>query len=316
LKTSRLKTRIALALFAIAVLTIPLAARDGYIIQLLNIAMLNAIVVLGLNFATGWTGQINFGQAAFYGLGAYTTAIATKAGLPWISTPFLAVAVVVAASLVLGLPTLRLRTYYLAMTTIGFGEIVRLIIVHWEPVTGGTSGLRAIPGISLFGFGPQGQIQHYYVLIAVLAVAVLVAVRIRHSALGRAMIATKDSEIAAEQSGVDTTRTKLLAFIIGAIYAGLAGCLYASSIRFISPDSFSGIQAVLLMTMLIVGGMGSIAGCIIGAAALTLLPEALRFLGQWYLVLYGLGVIVVIVLAPGGLASIASTIRLRLAGAR
>jgi branched-chain amino acid transport system permease protein len=305
-----LKTWIALAMCAIAVLTIPLAARDGYIIQLLNIAMLNAIVVLGLNFATGWTGQINFGQAAFYGLGAYTTAIATKTGLPWISTPF------VAASLVLGLPTLRLRTYYLAMTTIGFGEIVRLIIVHWEPVTGGTSGLRAIPGITLFGFGPQGQIQHYYLLIAVLAVAVLVAARIRHSSLGRAMIATKDSEIAAEQSGVDTTRTKLLAFIMGAIYAGLAGCLYASSIRFISPDSFSGIQAVLLMTMLIVGGMGSIAGCIIGAVALTLLPEVLRFLGQWYLVLYGLGVIAVIVLAPGGLASIASTIRVRLAGAR
>ena len=246
------------------------STHDGYIIQLLNIAILNAIVVLGLNFATGWTGQINFGQAAFYGLGAYTTAIATKAGLPWIATPLLSIMVVVAASLVLGLPTLRLRTYYLAMTTIGFGEIVRLIIVHWEPVTGGTSGLRAIPGISLFGFGPQGQIQHYYLLIAVLALAALVASRIRNSTLGRAMIATRDSEIAAEQSGVDTTRTKLLAFMIGAVYAGLAGCLYASSIRFISPDSFSGIQAILLMTMLIVGGMGSIAGCIIGAVALTL----------------------------------------------
>jgi branched-chain amino acid transport system permease protein len=308
--------RIPLAVGAIAVLAIPLATHDGYIIQLLNIAILNAIVVLGLNFATGWTGQINFGQAAFYGLGAYTTAIATKAGLPWIATPFLSVVIVTAASLVLGLPTLRLRTYYLAMTTIGFGEIVRLIIVHWEPVTGGTSGLRAIPGISVFGLSPQGQIQHYYLLIAVLALAVLVAVRIRHSSLGRAMIATKDSEIAAEQSGVDTTRVKLLAFMIGAVYAGLAGCLYASSIRFISPDSFSGTQAVLLMTMLIVGGMGSIAGCIIGAVALTILPEALRFLGQWYLVLYGLGVIAVIVLAPGGLASIASMIRMRQASLR
>jgi branched-chain amino acid transport system permease protein len=307
---------IPLALGGIIVLLIPAATHDGYIVQLLNIAILNAIVVLGLNFATGWTGQINFGQAAFYGLGAYTTAIATKAGLPWIATPLLSVIIVVAASLVLGLPTLRLRTYYLAMTTIGFGEIVRLIIVHWEPVTGGTSGLRAIPGISVFGFGPQGQIQHYYLLIAVLALAALVAMRIRHSSLGRAMIATKDSEIAAEQSGVDTTRIKLLAFMIGAIYAGLAGCLYASSIRFISPDSFSGVQAVLLMTMLIVGGMGSIAGCIVGAVALTILPEALRFLGQWYLVLYGLGVIVVIVLAPGGLASIASAIRLRQARVR
>jgi branched-chain amino acid transport system permease protein len=308
--------RLILAAIAAVILAVPAIVHDGYIIQLLNIAILNAIVVLGLNFATGWTGQINFGQAAFYGLGAYTTAIATKAGLPWVTTPLLSVLVVIGASLVLGLPTVRLRTYYLAMTTIGFGEIIRLIIVHWEPVTGGTSGLRAIPGISLFGFGPQGQIQHYYLLAATLVLAILVASRIRHSTLGRAMIATRDSEIAAEQSGVDTTRTKLLAFMIGAVYAGLAGCLYASSIRFISPDSFSGTQAVLLMTMLIVGGMGSIGGCVAGAVALTVLPEALRFLGQWYLVLYGLGVIAVIVLAPGGLASLASLPGLRRAGAR
>jgi branched-chain amino acid transport system permease protein len=297
--------RIPIALAAAAALTLP-AFAGSYIVQLLDIAILNAIVVLGLNFATGWTGQINFGQAAFYGLGAYATAIATKAGLPWLVTPLLSVALVLAASLMLGLPTLRLRTYYLAMTTIGFGEIVRLIIVYWEPVTGGTSGLRAIPGISVFGLTPQGPAQHYYLLLAALALASLVAIRIRHSSLGRAMIATRDSEIAAEQSGVDTTRIKLLAFMIGAVYAGLAGCLYASSIRFVSPDSFSGVQAVLLMTMLIVGGMGSIAGCIVGAVALTCLPEALRFLGQWYLVLYGLGVIVVIVLLPGGLASMTS----------
>src|ERR1700758_5852590 len=107
----------------VAGLAVPAVTQDGYIIQLLNIAILNAIVVLGLNFATGWTGQINFGQAAFYGLGAYTTAIATKSGLPWITTPFLSAIVVIAASLALGLPTMRLRTYYLAMTTIGFGEI-------------------------------------------------------------------------------------------------------------------------------------------------------------------------------------------------
>src|ERR1700730_12565556 len=301
----------AIACACLVALAIPLLLRDDYVIQLLNIGILNAIVVLGLNFVTGWTGQINFGQPAFYGLGAYATAIATKSGLPWIVTPVLSVAIVLAASLVLGLPTLRLRTYYLAMTTIGFGEIVRLIIVHWEPVTGGTSGLRAIPGISVFGVGPQGQIQHYYLLVVMLALATLVAARIRRSALGRAMIATKDSEIAAEQSGDDTTRTKLLAFMIGAVYAGLAGCLYASSIRFISPDSFSGTQDILLMTMLIVGGMGSITGCVIGAVALTTLPEALRFLGQLYFLLHRLGVIAVIVLAPGCLASIGSVLRLR-----
>src|ERR1700722_6354153 len=306
-----LTSRSLFAASSAAALATPLITQDAYLIQLLNIAILNAIVVLGLNFITGWAGQINFGQAAFYGLGAYTTAIAGKSGLPWITTPFLSAVVVIAASLALGLPTMRLRTYYLAMTTIGFGEIIRLIIVHWEPVTGGTSGLRAIPGISVFGFGPQGQVQHYYLLIATLVLAVAIAARVRNSVFGRAMIATRDSEIAAEQSGVDTTRTKLFAFMIGAVYAGLAGCLYASSIRFVSPDSFSGTQAILLMTMLIVGGMGSIAGCVIGAVALTILPEALRFLGQWYLVLYGLGVIAVIVMAPGGLASIASMIGMR-----
>lgn len=295
---------------AAAILALPYLV-GGYGLQVLNIALLNAVVVLGLNFVTGWTGQVNFGQAAFYGLGAYATALALKAGVPWIATPLLSVLVVLVASLALGVPTLRLRSYYLAMTTIGFGEIVRLAIVHWEPVTGGTSGLRAIPGISLFGLTLEGQIQHYWLLVLVVGLAALFAHRIRHSELGRAMIATRDSEIAAELSGIDTVRTKLAAFMIGAAYAGIAGCLYASSIRFISPDSFTGTQAVLLMTMLIIGGMGSIGGCIFGAVALTILPELLRFMGQWYLVLYGLGVIAVIALAPGGLAGALAVFRQR-----
>jgi branched-chain amino acid transport system permease protein len=302
---------LTLVLLGAGAAAVPWLAGSDYSLQVINIAILNAIVVLGLNFVTGWTGQINFGQAAFYGLGAYATAIALKAGAPWIVTPLLASAIVMLASLALGLPTLRLRTYYLAMTTIGFGEIVRLVIVHWEPVTGGTSGLRAIPGIEILGFTLEGQVQHYYVLLVVLMFAILAAVRIRYSRLGRAMIATRDSEIAAELSGIDTVRTKLAAFMIGAVYAGVAGCLYASSIHFISPDSFTGTQAVLLMTMLIIGGMGSVTGSVIGAAGLTFLPEFLRFMGQWYLVLYGLGVVAVIILAPGGIASAFAPIQRR-----
>ncbi len=311
----KLKSVLFAGLGVAAALAVPSLASSNYSLQLVNIAVLNAIVVLGLNFVTGWTGQINFGQAAFYGLGAYATALAGKAGMPWIVTPLLSVAAVLAASLVLGLPTLRLRTYYLAMTTIGFGEIVRLVIVHWEPVTGGTSGLRGIPGIEVAGFALEGNVQHYYLLLAVLAIAILAAVRIRYSSLGRAMIATRDSEIAAELSGIDTVRTKLAAFMLGAVYAGIAGCLYASSIRFVSPDSFTGTQAVLLMTMLIIGGMGSIAGCVIGAVLLTFLPEFLRFMGQWYLVIYGLGVVAVIMLAPGGIASAFDLLQKRFARA-
>jgi len=287
----------------IAALLAPLLL-GSYFLEIVNIAILNAMLVLGLNFVTGWTGQINSGQAAFYGIGAYTTAIATRAGAPWLAASLLSALAAAAASLALGLPTLRLRRSYPAMATIGFGEILRLILVHWEPVTGGSSGLRHIAGIAIGPLAPDGQTQHYYLLLAALALATVAAMRIRGSWLGRAMIATRDSEIAAELSGVDTVRTKLLAFMIGAIYAGLAGSFYASYIGYISPDTFTNRQAVLLFTMLIVGGTGSIPGAVIGAFALTILPELLRFLGQWYLVIYGVGVIAVIILAPGGMAAI------------
>lgn len=262
-----------------AALLAPLMLGSGYSLEVVNIAILNAMLVLGLNVVTGWTGQINFGQAAFYGIGAYTTAIATRAGAPWLAAALLSALAAAAASLALGLPTLRLRSFYLAMATIGFGEIVRLVLVHWEPVTGGSSGLRHIGGIAIGPLAPDGQTQHYYLLLAALALATVAAMRIRGSWLGRAMIATRDSEIAAELSGVDTVRTKIVAFMIGATNAGVAGSFYASYIGYISPDTFTNQQAVLLFTMLIVGGTGSIPGAIIGAFALTILPQLLRFPG-------------------------------------
>ncbi len=312
-----MKTKaLILGLCACGIAIIPSLLGEGYLIQVLNLAILNAIVVLGLNFVTGFTGQINFGQAAFFGLGAYATGIATLAGAPWLAALFLSGLVAAIASLALGVPTLRLRSYYLAMTTIGFGEIVRLVLIHWEEVTGGTSGLRAIPPISAFGFRVESQMASYYVLVFALALAILFALRIRNSSFGRAMIATRDSEVAAELSGVNTIRVKVLALMIGAIYAGLAGCFFASTIHYISPDSFTNRQAVLLLTMLIIGGTGSIWGAVAGAIGLTMLPEAFRFLDQWYLVLYGSAVIAVISFAPGGLASAIPNVVTRLKAAR
>jgi branched-chain amino acid transport system permease protein len=301
---------------AVAAIVVPFALGDGYALQVLDLALINAVVVIGLNFVTGWTGQVNFGQAAFFGIGAYATAIASKAGVPWIATPVFAASLAGLASLGLGLPTLRLRTFYLAMATIGFGEIVRLVLLHWEPVTGGSSGLRAIPGINIGLFAPAGNIQHYYVLIGVLAIAILVAWRIRSSRLGRDMIATRDSEIAAELGGVDTVRTKIVAFLLAAVYAGVAGCLYASYIRYISPDSFTNQQAVLFFTMLVIGGSGSLVGSVLGALLLTILPEMFRSAGQYYLVAYGVGVIAVIVLAPRGIAGLVELLNARLRLAR
>nr|MDH4391996.1 branched-chain amino acid ABC transporter permease [Aquabacterium sp.] len=298
----------------LALLVLPHLLPGKYLLQLVNLGLISLIVVLGLNFITGYCGQINFGQAAFWGIGAYVTALATMNGLNfWLALPLAAVATGL-CSLVLGVPTLKLRAYYLAMATIAFGEIVQLVLVHWEPVTGGTSGLRGVPGVSVFGHVLQGNLQHYYFLLGWCALALALAMRLRASKLGRAMVALRDSEIAAEVAGVDTVRIKMLAFALSSMYAGVAGGLYASTVNYVSPDLFSNAQAVLFFTMLVVGGTGSAVGAVIGTVVLTALPEALRFLKEWYLVLYGVGVILVIVFVPDGIASLGQRWRRRPAG--
>ena len=285
-------------------LTIPLLLPGKYLLQLVNLGLISLIVVVGLNYITGYCGQINFGQAAFWGIGAYVTALATMNGISfWFALPLAAVATGL-CSLLLGIPTLKLRAYYLAMATIGFGEIVQLVLIHWEPVTGGTSGLRGVPGVSIGGHLISGNLEHYYFLLLWCALALGLALRVRASKLGRAMIALRDSEIAAEVAGVDTVRIKMLAFAMSSMYAGVAGGLYVSYVNYVSPDLFSNAQAVLFFTMLVVGGTGSAVGAVLGTALLTALPEALRFLKEWYLVLYGVGVILIIIFIPEGLVSL------------
>ena len=285
-------------------LTIPHLLPGKYLLQLVNLGLISLIVVVGLNYITGYCGQINFGQAAFWGIGAYVTALATMNGISfWFALPLAALATGL-CSLLLGIPTLKLRAYYLAMATIGFGEIVQLVLIHWEPVTGGTSGLRGVPGVSIGGHLISGNLEHYYFLLLWCVLALGLALRVRASKLGRAMIALRDSEIAAEVAGVDTVRIKMLAFAMSSMYAGVAGGLYVSYVNYVSPDLFSNAQAVLFFTMLVVGGTGSAVGAVLGTALLTALPEALRFLKEWYLVLYGVGVILIIIFIPEGLASL------------
>jgi branched-chain amino acid transport system permease protein len=293
-----------LAVLSVAVLLLPLAVHGQYVLQLINLGLISLIVVVGLNFITGYCGQINFAQAAFWGIGAYVTAALTMRGFSfWLALPAAGLATGL-CSLLLGVPTLRLRAYYLAMATIAFGEIVQLVLVHWEPVTGGTSGLRDIPGVTLGGITLAGNVQHYYFLLAWCALALWLSLRVRSSRLGRAMIALRDSEIAAEVMGVDTVRVKILAFALSSIYAGIAGGLYVSTMHYVSPDLFSNAQAVLFFVMLVIGGVGSAVGAVIGTVVLTVLPEALRFLNEWYMVLYGIGVILMITFLPDGLVSI------------
>ncbi len=304
LKFPPLRLLLLALLATVVLLALPFALPGKYLLQLVNLGLISLIVVVGLNFITGYCGQINFAQAAFWGIGAYVTAGLTLNGFSfWLALPAAAVATGL-CSLLLGIPTLRLRAYYLAMATIAFGEIVQLILVHWEPVTGGTSGLRGVPPVSLFGHALVGHVQHYYFLLVWCALALWLSLRVRASKLGRSMIALRDSEIAAEVMGVDTVRVKMLAFALSSIYAGIAGSLYVGTVNYVSPDLFSNTQAVLFFVMLVIGGVGSAVGAVIGTVVLTALPEALRFLKEWYMVLYGVGVILMITFLPDGLVSI------------
>ena len=308
---STFRTWTVASIAGLLLLTIPHLLPGKYLLQLVNLGLISLIVVVGLNYITGYCGQINFGQAAFWGIGAYVTALSTMNGVSfWLALPLAAIATGL-CSLLLGIPTLKLRAYYLAMATIGFGEIVQLVLIHWEPVTGGTSGLRGVPGVSIGGHLISGNLEHYYFLLAWCALALGLALRVRASKLGRAMIALRDSEIAAEVAGVDTVRIKMLAFAMSSMYAGVAGGLYVSYVNYVSPDLFSNAQAVLFFTMLVVGGTGSAVGAVLGTALLTALPEALRFLKEWYLVLYGVGVILIIIFIPEGLASLGARWRKR-----
>ena len=313
-----LKTRASsvtgVTILLIALLALPLLLPGQYLLQLVNLGLISLIVVLGLNFITGYCGQINFAQAAFWGIGAYVTAILTLKGLSfWLAVPVSVLATAL-CSLLLGIPTLRLRAYYLAMATIAFGEIVQLVLVHWEPVTGGTSGLRNVPGVSIGGHLLVGNTQHYYFLLAWCGLALWLSLRVRASRIGRAMIALRDSEIAAEVMGVDTVRMKMLGLGLSSAYAGLAGSLYVGYVNYVSPDLFSNAQAVLFFVMLVIGGVGSAFGAVLGTIVLTALPEALRFLKEWYLVLYGVGVILMISFLPDGLVSITRHFRRAIGG--
>jgi branched-chain amino acid transport system permease protein len=289
------------ALLFAACALVPLVMTSNYQMGVANLALISLMAVLGLNFVSGLTGQISFAQAAFSGIGAYLTTFMLKFGVPFVISVPIAALATGSFSLILGMPSLRLRSYYLAMATIGFGEIVRLVMINWNDVTGGTSGIRNVPPISFGGVALQGNVQHFYFFLAVITVAIVVASRIGKSGFGRAMVATRDSEIAAQILGINTVRTKLLAFFLSAVYAAIGGGLYASYVGYISPEQYSNQASLLYFTMLVVGGSGSIAGVVLGTMLLSFLPETLRFLGQWYLIVYGVAVIIFIIVMPAGL---------------
>jgi branched-chain amino acid transport system permease protein len=304
----RLPSRVSgwgLAAFLAAVALGPWLAPNAYIVQTLAFAGLNAMMAVGLNLLMGYAGQVSLGHAGFYGLGAYMSGVlGARLGVsPWLGMPIAAVATGLIAYGI-GTPTLRLKSYYLAMATLGIGIVLHLAFVQLYRWTGGSSGLAGIPPWDLGPLRFGGDTAHYYLIWAFAAGALWIAWNLVNSGVGRVLRAVGDSEVAAAAMGVDTAREKRRMFVLSAVYASLAGSLYAHYITVISPEIFSFLFSVLLVLMVVIGGIGRYWGPVLGALLLTVLPELLRRYGDYEVPLYGLALMLVMLFLPRGLAGL------------
>jgi branched-chain amino acid transport system permease protein len=289
--------------FAVGVAVLPFALPNEYYLTVLIVAGFHAILTLGLNLLMGYAGQVSLGHAAFYGIAAYTTGILT-AKFHWPVPAGIAagIAVVFVVAAAVAVPTLRLKGHYLAMGTLGFGIIVYIVLNEATDLTGGPSGLTGIPKLSVAGISVGSDHAFYYAVWGVALVLFLLAQNLVRSRLGRALRAIHTSETAAAVLGVDTERYKIGVFILSALYAAVAGALYAHYVTFVSPGSFGFHTSVQLVTMVVLGGMGSLWGAVAGATFLTVLPEALRAIEDYDILLYGGLLILCMMFLPGGLA--------------
>ena len=327
---------VALVTIGLAVLPLALGAVFGQAwVRVVNLALLYVMLALGLNIVVGYAGLLDLGYIAFYAVGAYLYALLASPHfglhLPfWITLP-LGFLVAAFFGVLLGAPTLKLRGDYLAIVTLGFGEIIRIFLNNLNApvnITNGPQGVNLVDPLKLGGFsfstretllgvdftGPQ---KYYYALLALTLAIIVLNMRLQDSRIGRAWEAIREDEIAARAMGINTRNIKLLAFAMGASFGGLAGGLFASMQGFISPESFSLLESVMLLSMVVLGGMGNIAGVILGAVLLTGLPEVIRFtvvpaqqvvFGKVIvdpeairMLLFGLALILVMLFRPAGL---------------
>ena len=288
------------AVAAILISVVVIARADNYLLFVLSLVGLTTIVGVGLNVLLGLTGQISFGHVAFYAIGAYTVGILTaRTGLNfWIALP-LGTLIACAAGALLAIPALRVRGPYLAMVTIAFGFVIEQGAVEWSALTGGWNGLAGIPGPSLFG--PElSERNATYLVLAVTIAAVALYALLSASPWGRALRALRDSEVAGVSIGLDPILIRTTAFALSAAAAGFAGGIFASISNFISPESFPFFQSILFVLVVMVGGAERVAGPIVGALIVVMLPEALSFLAQYRLLFVGLLLLSVLLIAPVG----------------
>jgi branched-chain amino acid transport system permease protein len=308
-----------MGLFIAVMLTLPFYG-DAYVIYMTNLSCIAAVAAVGLNVLTGFTGQISLSHAAFTGIGAYAaTLTASGLGMPfWVALPVGGLSAALAGTLV-GIPCLRLKGLYLAMATMSFGVLVEYVLINWGAVTGGARGMY-MSDLSVFGIVLDTDERIYYFLLAVTGLMVAAAKNIARTRVGRAFIAVRDRDIAAEVMGVNLTLYKVMAFAIGAFYAGVAGGMYAYVMGHIHPEHFTLLGSIEYLAMIIVGGLGSILGSLFGAVFIVVVPEFIKLMAQvlesmipalqgrydheWNIAVFGLLIMLFLIFEPGGLNAI------------
>lgn len=257
---------------------------------------------LGLNVVIGLAGLLDLGYIAFYGVGAYTYALMNlNYGLSfWLSLPVAGLTAAIAGCII-GYPTLRMRGDYLAIVTLGFGEIVRLILNNWMSLTNGPNGILSIPRPEIFGYSFRSLSSMYYVILGIAVITILSVYRLNYSRIGRAWEAIREDETAAELMGVNTFILKLLAYATGATFAGFAGAFFSARMKFVGPESFTFLESAMVLAMVILGGMGSIPGVILGVLALVALPELFREFQLYRMLVFGGAMTLMMLVRPAGI---------------
>ena len=287
---------------AAAAIALPLLLPPGYHRHILVLAGIFVLMALGFDLVLGYLGELSLGHAAFFGIGAYATALLTRNfGVPFPVDLVLAALCTGVFGLLIGAPSLRLKGPYFAIVTFGFAEILRLIVLNWTSVTRGPMGLPDIPHAHLGPIPIDGELGYYYLVLTLIGIAILVTRRLLNSTVGHAFLAIRENEELASAAGIPTFRFKLIAFVIGMMFTGAAGSVYARYVHFVDPTALSFYYTVTVVSMVIVGGQGSIAGTILGALVFTLLPEYLRVAERARLVIFGGLLMAAIVFMPEGL---------------
>ena len=315
---ARHRTGLTVLGVSLALTLVPHLVANPWKLGILNLVAPYAIVVLGLNLFIGYAGQISLGHAAFFGLGAYGSAVLTTGyGVPPAAAMALTAAGVALAALVIGVPTLRLSGHYLAMATLGFNIVVHNVFVQWDRVTGGPSGLTGIPPFGVLGVAFQGETQLFYLLWGAAMIALTLSLNLVRSGVGRGLAALAEDEISAAAMGVDVRRGKIAVFTVSAIFASAGGSLFAHYLGTITPDTFGIFASIDFVIMVVIGGMGSLWGSLAGAAFVTALPHLLGPLEDSKEIIHGLIVVGILLVLPRGLlAELVTLAKSRLAQRR